>query len=222
MALELAKHKYRVSSLQGNLSQNRRQQAMDGFRDGKFDILVATDIAAHGIDVPEVSHVINFDMPDTVDGYTHRIGRTGRALQTGEAFTLAVPSDGSMVREVEKVLNTRIARRRLPGFNYGSSTRKCNSHSSGPISRSVMAAGPAATPVVTLRPPVKERDEREQRPEIPLAGPASPGQRGRAATVQKSHRPAADSPGEFLVITLELLPKNMSHPEFYGGGIRLS
>ena len=119
LALELAKHNYRVASIQGNLSQNRRQQAMDGFRDGKFDILVATDIAAHGIDVPEVSHVINFDMPDTADAYTHRIGRTGRALHTGEAFTLAVPSDEPMVREVEKVLNARIERRRLPGFGYG-------------------------------------------------------------------------------------------------------
>ena len=119
LALELANHRYRVASLQGNLSQNRRQQAMDGFRDGTFDILVATDIAAHGIDVPEVSHVINFDMPNTVDAYTHRIGRTGRAYQTGEAFTLAIPADGSMVREVEKVLNTRIERRRLPGFSYG-------------------------------------------------------------------------------------------------------
>jgi ATP-dependent RNA helicase RhlE len=119
LALDLANHKYRVASLQGNLSQNRRQQSMDGFRDGKFDILVATDIAAHGIDVPEVSHVINFDMPNTADAYTHRIGRTGRALQTGEAFTLAVPDDRSMVREVEKVLNAKIERRRLPGFNYG-------------------------------------------------------------------------------------------------------
>ena len=119
LALDLAKHKYRVSSLQGNLSQNRRQQAMDGFRDGKFDILVATDIAAHGIDVPEVSHVINFDMPDTTDAYTHRIGRTGRALRSGEAFTLAVPADEPMVRDVEKVLNGKIERRRLPGFDYG-------------------------------------------------------------------------------------------------------
>jgi ATP-dependent RNA helicase RhlE len=119
LALDLAKYNYRVSSLQGNLSQNRRQQAMDGFRAGKFDILVATDIAAHGIDVPEISHVINFDMPDTVDAYTHRIGRTGRAHLTGEAFTLAVPSDEPMVRQVEKVLNARIERRRLPGFGYG-------------------------------------------------------------------------------------------------------
>ena len=122
LALDLLKLKYRVSALQGNLSQNRRDEAMNGFRSGKYDFLVATDIAAHGIDVPEISHVINFDMPDTVDAYIHRIGRTGRALQTGEAFTLAVMADAPMVREVEKALSARIERRRLPDFDYGDFT----------------------------------------------------------------------------------------------------
>ena len=101
------------------MSQAARQQAMDGFRRGKFDILVATDIAAHGIDVPEVSHVINFDFPNTTDTYTHRIGRTGRAEQNGEAFTLASTEDGNMVREVERELGVKIERRRLSGFDYG-------------------------------------------------------------------------------------------------------
>jgi len=119
LALDLLKVKYRVSALQGNLSQNRRDEAMNGFRSGKYDILVATDIAAHGIDVPAVSHVINFDMPNTVDAYIHRIGRTGRALQTGEAFTLAVVGDAPMVRDVERALGARIERRRLPDFDYG-------------------------------------------------------------------------------------------------------
>jgi len=119
LARELETHDYRVTQLQGNLSQNRRQQAMDGFRKGKYDLLVATDIAAHGIDVSEVSHVINFDIPDTVDAYTHRIGRTGRALHTGEAFTLATPDDASVVRAVERTLKVRIERRALPGFDYG-------------------------------------------------------------------------------------------------------
>ena len=118
LALDLAKKSYRVAALQGNMSQNARQRAMNDFRDGKIDILVATDIAAHGIDVPEISHVINFDFPGTADAYTHRIGRTGRAEQTGEAFTLAGAADGPMIREVEKELGTRIERRRLPGFNY--------------------------------------------------------------------------------------------------------
>ena len=119
LALDLSKLRYRVSALQGNLSQNRRDEAMNGFRTGKYDILVATDIAAHGIDVPEISHVINFDMPDTVDAYIHRIGRTGRALQSGEAFTLAVTADAPMVREVDKALAAPTERRRLPDFDYG-------------------------------------------------------------------------------------------------------
>ena len=122
LALDLSRLNYRVSALQGNLSQNRRDEAMNGFRSGKYDILVATDIAAHGIDVPEVSHVINFDMPDTVDAYIHRIGRTGRALQAGEAFTLAVTADAPMVREAEKALAAPIERRRLPDFDYGDFT----------------------------------------------------------------------------------------------------
>ena len=119
LALELAKKSFRVDALQGNMSQSARQRAMDGFRAGKFDILVATDIAAHGIDVPEISHVINFDFPNTSDTYTHRIGRTGRAEQSGEAFTLACAEDSSMVREIEKDLGAKIERRRLPGFDYG-------------------------------------------------------------------------------------------------------
>ena len=122
LALDLAKKSYRVAALQGNMSQNARQRAMNGFRDGKIDILVATDIAAHGIDVPEISHVINFDFPGTADAYTHRIGRTGRAEHTGVAFTLAGAADGPMIREVEKELGARIERRRLPGFDYGNFT----------------------------------------------------------------------------------------------------
>lgn len=115
----LLKKKYRVSALQGDMSQNRRQDSIKGFRSGKYDILVATDIAARGIDVSEISHVINYDMPDTVDAYTHRIGRTGRAHRTGDAFTLAVKEDEPMLRNIEKVLKKPIARRRLDEFDYG-------------------------------------------------------------------------------------------------------
>ncbi|MCB0092272.1 MAG: DEAD/DEAH box helicase, partial [Caldilineaceae bacterium] len=99
LASDLEQRGYRTAALQGNMAQNRRQEAIDGFRNGKYKILVATDIAARGIDVAEISHVINFDMPDTVDAYTHRIGRTGRAHATGEAFTFMEQGDESMVRE---------------------------------------------------------------------------------------------------------------------------
>lgn len=119
LARDLMKRKYRAAALQGNMSQNQRQRALNGFRDGKSDILVATDVAARGIDVTDITHVINFDMPDTVDAYTHRIGRTGRVEQSGEAFTFATPDDSIMVRDVERLLETKIEKRRLPGFNYG-------------------------------------------------------------------------------------------------------
>lgn len=118
LARDLAKQDYRVAALQGNMTQNRRQEALNGFRDGKYDILVATDIAARGIDVTDISHVINFDMPDTVDAYTHRIGRTGRVEQTGEAYTFTGQADEPMVRQIERVLGTRLERRKLAGFDY--------------------------------------------------------------------------------------------------------
>ncbi|SVB80475.1 uncharacterized protein METZ01_LOCUS233329, partial [marine metagenome] len=100
LSKHLSKFKYRVAELQGNMSQNRRQQAIDGFRKGKYDILVATDVAARGIDVSEISHVINFDMPNSVDTYIHRIGRTGRAENIGEAITFTLPEDEFLVRKI--------------------------------------------------------------------------------------------------------------------------
>ena len=119
LARDLQKKGHNAEALQGNMSQNRRQKAIDGFRNGTYDILVATDIAARGIDVSEISHVINFDMPDTADAYTHRIGRTGRAAEEGDAFTFATDDDAAMIRDIERVLKARLQRRRWPGFNYG-------------------------------------------------------------------------------------------------------
>jgi ATP-dependent RNA helicase RhlE len=121
LAETLEKSGYRVAALQGNMAQNRRQEAINGFRAGEYDILVATDIAARGIDVAAVSHVINYDMPDTVDAYTHRIGRTGRAELTGEAFTFLEQDDEPMVRAIERVLGSRVERRHVEGFDYGGS-----------------------------------------------------------------------------------------------------
>jgi len=109
---------YRATSLHGNLSQNKRQAALDGFRDGSYQVLVATDIAARGIDVSSISHVINYDMPDTADAYTHRIGRTGRAAKTGDAFTFITREDGDMVRTIERVLGEKIERRTMQHCNY--------------------------------------------------------------------------------------------------------
>ncbi|MCX5889773.1 MAG: DEAD/DEAH box helicase [Deltaproteobacteria bacterium] len=115
---QLGKAAYRAASLQGNLSQAQRQAVMNGFRNGTFQILVATDIAARGIDVTQISHVINYDMPDTADAYTHRIGRTGRMAKTGDAFTFMTSEDEEMVRSIERVLRAKVKRCTLNGFDY--------------------------------------------------------------------------------------------------------
>jgi len=115
---QLERAGYPTTSLQGNLSQNQRQAAIRGFRNGSYRVLVATDIAARGIDVSRISHVINYDMPDTTDAYTHRIGRTGRAEKTGDAFSLVTREDEAVVRNIEFVLGARLERRRLNDFDY--------------------------------------------------------------------------------------------------------
>ena len=120
LALQLAKAGLSATSLQGNLSQNRRQEAMESFRTGRARIMVATDIAARGIDVSQISHVINYDVPDTAEAYTHRIGRTGRMEKLGTALTLATEDDQPMLRTIERLLGQRLERRKLAGFENAS------------------------------------------------------------------------------------------------------
>jgi len=115
---KLATAGYRSTSLQGNLSQARRQDAMNGFKSGKYQVLVATDIAARGIDVSNVSHVINYDMPSTPETYIHRIGRTGRAERSGKAYTLITDEDRQMVKAINRVLGMPVEQRILADFNY--------------------------------------------------------------------------------------------------------
>lgn len=121
LAEKLMNAGFTATSLQGNLSQNKRQFAMNAFRDGSLQILVATDIASRGIDVLSITHVINYDIPEKVETYTHRIGRTGRAAQTGEAFTLITSEDASQVRSIEKVLGHKIEQRKFDDFDYNAS-----------------------------------------------------------------------------------------------------
>ncbi|OGT69664.1 MAG: RNA helicase [Gammaproteobacteria bacterium RIFCSPHIGHO2_12_FULL_45_9] len=118
VALKLEKAGFSATSLQGNLSQNKRQSAMSGFRDGTLQILVATDIASRGIDVTSISHVINYDIPNTVEAYIHRIGRTGRAAKEGEAFTLITQEDHAMLRAIERVLGRKIEQCKFTDFDY--------------------------------------------------------------------------------------------------------
>lgn len=115
LAGQLIKAGMPATSLQGNLSQNRRKEAMDHFRSGRVRVLVATDIAARGIDVSQISHVINYDMPDTAIAYTHRIGRTGRMTRIGTALTFATRDDLPMVRTIERLLGHPLQQLNLAG-----------------------------------------------------------------------------------------------------------
>jgi superfamily II DNA/RNA helicase len=110
LAVQLGKRGYKAVALQGNMSQSRRQEALGGFKDGIYNILVATDIAARGIDVSGISHVINYDMPDTAEAYIHRTGRTGRAANTGKAYTFATREDSRILKVIERSLGNSLRR----------------------------------------------------------------------------------------------------------------
>ncbi len=114
----LKKNNHSVAVLHSNRTQREREQALKGFRDGRFEVLVATDIAARGLDIADVSHVINYDVPQHPEDYIHRIGRTGRAEATGDAFTLMVAEDSSHVASIERFISQKIERVKLENFNY--------------------------------------------------------------------------------------------------------
>jgi ATP-dependent RNA helicase RhlE len=118
LARQIAHAGHRVTSLHSNRTQGQREQALHGFKTGHFRIMVATDIAARGLDIDSISHVINFDMPDTADAYIHRIGRTGRAQRTGDAFTLVTPEDNDLIRILERIMGQPLKREVLPDFDY--------------------------------------------------------------------------------------------------------
>jgi ATP-dependent RNA helicase RhlE len=108
----------RAERIHGNRSQSQRTAALEGFKNGTFPVLVATDIAARGIDVEALGHVVNFDVPVVPDDYIHRVGRTGRADATGEAFTFVSPEEDSHVRDIERAIGRRLPRVSVPDFDY--------------------------------------------------------------------------------------------------------
>ncbi len=114
----LTRHGVKADRIHGNRSQAQRTTALAGFKDGRFQVLVATDIAARGIDIDALSHVVNFDVPNMAEDYIHRVGRTARAEAVGDAFTLVSPDEESDLRGIERAVNARLPRVRLPGFDY--------------------------------------------------------------------------------------------------------
>jgi ATP-dependent RNA helicase RhlE len=114
----LKRNNHSVAVLHSNRTQREREQALSGFRDGRYEVLVATDIAARGLDIADVSHVINYDVPQHPEDYIHRIGRTGRMEAKGDAFTLMVAEDVRHVQAIERFISQKIPRVKLEGFNY--------------------------------------------------------------------------------------------------------
>jgi ATP-dependent RNA helicase RhlE len=122
LAAFLDKHRVRCERIHGNRSQAQRTEALAGFKAGRYRVLVATDIAARGIDVEALSHVINFDVPGMPEDYIHRVGRTARAELTGEAFTFVAPEEEGEIRAIERAIGKQLPRVTLPGFDYAKRT----------------------------------------------------------------------------------------------------
>ncbi|MFL6246228.1 MAG: DEAD/DEAH box helicase [Thermoanaerobaculia bacterium] len=115
---QLERKKVSVARIHGNRSQMQRTEALNGFKAGKYRILVATDIAARGIDVEALSHVVNFDVPNMPEDYIHRVGRTARAEMTGDAITFVAPDEENDLRAIERAINKRLPRVTVPDFDY--------------------------------------------------------------------------------------------------------
>jgi len=143
VARQIAHAGFRVTSLHGNRTQGQRERALHGFKTGHFPIMVATDIAARGLDIDSITHVINFDMPDTADAYIHRIGRTGRAQRTGDAFTFVTDEDRDMIRQLERIMGHPLKRETLPDFDYSPPAPPRHGHAMHEQKR---PPRPAATP----------------------------------------------------------------------------
>jgi ATP-dependent RNA helicase RhlE len=107
-----------VACIHGDFRQKARIAALEGFRSGKHRVLVATNVAARGLDVEGISHVINYDVPDEAENYVHRIGRTARFDAEGDAITLVTPDDERLVQHIEYLLGFKLERKKLPGFDY--------------------------------------------------------------------------------------------------------
>jgi ATP-dependent RNA helicase RhlE len=146
LARQLQRHGQRVGVIHGNRSQSQRVHALEAFRTGGFRVLVATDIAARGIDVKDVSHVVNFDVPHEPETYIHRVGRTARALQRGDAYTLVSPDEEADFARIEKLIGTTIPRIRVPDFPY-----------------QAPRSAPTGPPPAVRRPPPRSRGPRRFR-----------------------------------------------------------
>ncbi len=183
LAETLTKKGIDCERIHGNRSQVQRTQALAGFKSGKFRVLVATDIAARGIDVEALSHVINFDVPNVPEDYIHRVGRTARAEMTGDAFTFVAPEEQTDLAAIERAIGKRLPRITVPGFDY----------SKAPAERFEV---PIAERIAQIRArKAEERKRAKEKAERRIANLAAQGSRASHHRPASSPRPAGPSSG---------------------------
>ena len=181
LAETLLKKGIECEKIHGNRSQVQRMAALAGFKSGKFRVLVATDIAARGIDVEALSHVINFDVPNVPDDYIHRVGRTARAEMTGDAFTFVAPEEQTDLAAIERAIGKRLPRITVPGFDY----------SKAPAERFEV---PIAERIAQIRArKAEERKRAKEKAERRIANVAAHGSRGSHGRPAAPSRPAGPS-----------------------------
>jgi ATP-dependent RNA helicase RhlE len=180
---QLEREGHAAGALHSNKSQNQRQAALDAFRSGECRILVATDIAARGIDVATISHVINYDVPDCADSYIHRIGRTGRAERDGEAITFISSGDAGVLRDIERTLRSSIERRTLEGFDYNQPATQGDEFYRAPQQHQQRRSfgGHPSAHASAAQTPMPERPRTHHKP-APLATPPAPRPRPSSPT----------------------------------------
>jgi ATP-dependent RNA helicase RhlE len=159
LASYLAREGVKTARIHGNRSQSQRTQALAGFKDGRFRVLVATDIAARGIDVDALGHVVNFDVPSVPDDYVHRVGRTARAEATGDAFTFVSPQEEEDLGRIERAIGRRLPRVTVPDFDYAARPERLELSRGARFSK----RGGAARPRSRSGPPGRRRRPRRQR-----------------------------------------------------------
>ena len=148
-----------ATGMHADKSQGERTRALDDFKAGKIRVLVATDIAQRGLDVSGISHVINYDVPQQPEDYVHRIGRTGRAAATGDAYTFMAPDEISMVRAIERTIGQQIPRISVPGFDFGSAAEASPAVVGVPLAADITSAASA-----NGEPDQAEKQKRYRRP----------------------------------------------------------
>ena len=180
----LKKHGVACERMHGNRSQAQRTEALAGFKSGKYRVLVATDIAARGIDVEELSHVVNFDVPHVPDDYIHRVGRTARAEATGDAFTFVAPDEEGDLFAIERAVGKRLPRVTLPGFDY---TKRAAERLEIPIAERIAEIRARKA---QERARAKEKEERRRQTEAEMNARIDEKARRQAAAAGAPRRPS--------------------------------